>query len=76
MTSMTRLRRRLDRWARYADKATPGWSDTQAPKGTRPDIPTGMARAWQRHDREQLRRNELLWQRAQMEAGDEATGAR
>ena len=50
MTSMTRLRRRLDRWARYADKAT--WDPERA------DIPASMRRAWLRHDREKLRRNE------------------
>jgi hypothetical protein len=30
--------------------------------------PSGLERAWLRHDDEQLRRNILLWERARMEA--------
>ena len=64
MTSVTRLRRRLHRWARFSDRVTPGW----ASEGRLIVAPRGLQRAWRRHDAEQLRRNVLLWQRARMEA--------
>jgi hypothetical protein len=76
VTSMARLRRRLDRWARYADKVTPGWrqlgtSDNPTPA---PRRPRGLRRAWLRYDAERVRRSILLWERwsgHRMEAGDD-----
>ncbi|HSJ75316.1 MAG TPA: hypothetical protein VK899_03915 [Gemmatimonadales bacterium] len=68
MTSMTKLRRELAKWTTFADRVTPGWSiPATRVDPDRPDAPAGLLRAWHRHDREQLRRNVLLWKRAQME---------
>lgn len=68
MTSMTRLRRDVHRWARFADRATPGWRLPATREFYPPLAPPGYHRARLRHDTERLKRNLALWERARLEA--------
>ena len=71
MTSMRKLRRRMDRWLRYANRVAPG-ARANSWLGNDVRTPSGLLRAMYRYDEERLRRN-LAREEAQDPFDDDLT---